>query len=388
MTNYYQILGLGPRADSTQIRAAYKRMAMAYHPDHNPGYPEAEEIFKLVNEAYHTLSDPLKKARYDEQMFPQYHRTVLESTYVRRQRYAYQSRQRRAYYKVDKEYFRHQGLSILVYIVLAGFCFALMNAIQYYVELKQVRAQREKSLELKQASVLFGAGKFDDAFAMVRGLTEKPPLEFRIHITLDSLVKALKDKADLSFDRKDYSNSTALYLVLRKYEDPVNIETIRRISMGQYYLGNYRESLNAMQQLYEDHPNNTELVYSIALINLDKMNNAAEALKYFNLAKSLLNKNGSEATLTQVSKTSSPDELTDEVYAGSAEANIALGNFADGLADCNIAIENNPFDGNMYKLRALANAKLRRLDTVCDDILRAKKFGVTDTQEFEHQFCR
>ena len=66
MKNYYEILELPRSADATQIRTAFKRLAMQYHPDRNPGNKQAEEIFKIVNEAYHTLSDPLKKSRYDE----------------------------------------------------------------------------------------------------------------------------------------------------------------------------------------------------------------------------------------------------------------------------------------------------------------------------------
>jgi curved DNA-binding protein CbpA len=69
VTDYYQILGLSQTATSAQIRAAFKRLAMQYHPDRNPNNPMAEEIFKQVNEAYHILSDPLKKARYDSRFY-------------------------------------------------------------------------------------------------------------------------------------------------------------------------------------------------------------------------------------------------------------------------------------------------------------------------------
>ena len=69
MGTFYQILGIDHSASSAQIRAAYKKKAMLYHPDHNPGSREAEEMFKAVNEAYHVLADPLKKARYDSQFY-------------------------------------------------------------------------------------------------------------------------------------------------------------------------------------------------------------------------------------------------------------------------------------------------------------------------------
>jgi DnaJ-class molecular chaperone len=78
VTNYYEILGIDVSASSAQIRAAYKRLAMEYHPDRNQGNTQAEEVFKLVNEAYHTLSDSLKKSRYDALLFPRYTPTPEE----------------------------------------------------------------------------------------------------------------------------------------------------------------------------------------------------------------------------------------------------------------------------------------------------------------------
>lgn len=62
----YAVLGVEPDADDADIRAAYKRKAVMYHPDKNIGEREDAEIrFKLVNEAYETLSDPSRRSKYD-----------------------------------------------------------------------------------------------------------------------------------------------------------------------------------------------------------------------------------------------------------------------------------------------------------------------------------
>lgn len=62
---YYEILEVSRDADSGAIKKAYRKQALKYHPDRNEGDKEAEERFKLVNEAYQVLSDPQKKATYD-----------------------------------------------------------------------------------------------------------------------------------------------------------------------------------------------------------------------------------------------------------------------------------------------------------------------------------
>lgn len=65
MQNYYQILGVEKTASEADIKKAYRKLAMQYHPDRNQGNKEAEEKFKQINEAYAVLSDAQKRRQYD-----------------------------------------------------------------------------------------------------------------------------------------------------------------------------------------------------------------------------------------------------------------------------------------------------------------------------------
>lgn len=64
--DYYEVLGVGKSASADDIKRAYRRMAMKYHPDKNPDDKEAETRFKECAEAYEVLSDPEKRRRYDQ----------------------------------------------------------------------------------------------------------------------------------------------------------------------------------------------------------------------------------------------------------------------------------------------------------------------------------
>ena len=63
--DFYEILGVSKNATEAQIKKAYRKKAIEYHPDKNPGDKSAEEKFKKAAEAYEILSDPDKRARYD-----------------------------------------------------------------------------------------------------------------------------------------------------------------------------------------------------------------------------------------------------------------------------------------------------------------------------------
>jgi curved DNA-binding protein len=64
--DYYKILGVERSANADEIKKAYRKLAMKYHPDRNQGNKQSEDRFKEINEAYEVLSDPTKRGRYDQ----------------------------------------------------------------------------------------------------------------------------------------------------------------------------------------------------------------------------------------------------------------------------------------------------------------------------------
>jgi curved DNA-binding protein len=64
--DYYKILGVDRSANEDEIKRAYRKLALKYHPDRNPNNPSSEEKFKEINEAHQVLSDPKKRSHYDQ----------------------------------------------------------------------------------------------------------------------------------------------------------------------------------------------------------------------------------------------------------------------------------------------------------------------------------
>lgn len=122
---YYDILGLTRSASATDIKRAYRKLAVVYHPDKNPD-PSAEQLFKLINEAYEVLGDAPKRSRYDLELMEPI--AVFQTTPAQRRHRdpAYRPNRPRPRRKSESERMRDMMAHYLPYTArISMLCFGL-----------------------------------------------------------------------------------------------------------------------------------------------------------------------------------------------------------------------------------------------------------------------
>lgn len=396
MRDYYEALGIFRTAQSSEIRSAYKRLAKVYHPDRNPDNKEAEEMFKKINEAYHILCNPLKKAQYDFSLYglslPAYQQEDDRDQHeeLKKKRYYRWQKAQENRYRFDKNYFKIQGLAFLVFLIIAGFCFSIIHTAHYYVRKQHLERMQIHSERLVQVNGLFGEGKFNDAFKMIHSLEAEEPLDYRFGFARDSLVDALRKQADLEFRLKDFFAAVEHYNVLKTYEQPVRFETLENMSLCQYYLGNYEESLQALKHLHNQEPFNLSLIYQIGIINLEKLDNPEEALQYFSLGKKLFKQNLSNVYGNAFQIVMNPTDAPDIYYymfLARAKSNLKLKKYKDAITDCNWAIFLRREQADPYYFRAMAAIQKKEFTNVCEDLSKAEVRGLNNVDSYQKRYC-
>lgn len=403
MQDYYQILGLPQTASAVQIRAAFKRLAMQYHPDRNPNNPMAEEIFKQVNEAYHVLSDPVKKSRYDSRFYTYETQSSTQEAEAHWREMRRRQQTRRHYtssnpnasrekgYAINRSYFRIQGLAFVVFLVMAGISFGVVHLASFIFDQYEAGIHQENVKKAHEVNALFGAGKIDEAIHQITLLHKASPMEFIFRDTEDSLVHELKRMAEVNFEKREFERALYYFQYFKKYQEHGQTETLEKIAACQYNTALYPEALQTLKQLHAEKPWSLELIYDIAKLNLNHLNNTEEAMFYFNLGEKAfrdnLEKIYGEAFMVMMDPKDIP-ELYYEIFVTKAETELILKDYKEAGPDLELAIYLRPARPEGYKVRALLNLDQKHYSPACADLKKAKELGATGITELQSKYCR
>ncbi|MCS7004926.1 MAG: DnaJ domain-containing protein [Cytophagales bacterium] len=266
MLNYYEILGVPPNASQAEIKAAYKKLAVRYHPDKNQGCALSEEIFKQINAAYQTLSDTTRRAHYDAiltyQAFYQSYTSNGSYTYTYQEKPSHQSGVETATTINDTQYALQWILgfiflvTILVigYYLIRGWIIHQRQEFAYYAKeeiLRQVKFyEAEKEFQkaiLYLDSLLKITAGYEEVFTYRRQILEKALLEAerlfqegnyqQAVILLESINTSEQGKYDL------YLQIALCYEKLEEYELALKTYQTTILRYGQLLEPYYRKAL-------------------------------------------------------------------------------------------------------------------------------------------------
>lgn len=270
--NYYQVLGLQPEAGEAEIREAYKRLAKQWHPDVNPHKAEAEEKFKLINEAYSTLSDRTKRAYYDLSLFSTAFEEAIQQTPNTRRAPRTQSTRRRPPispdWKPPTTYFYSWKTKLLTWLFLATIIPAFFGLVVGWANYSSYRLKNEAEEAFNKQNYTEAAQLYRRAGNMVFVFNNGESLY----------------KAAMIFHEKlhqpGYANEM-FYKTLRSSFPKTNVERseiLQKISLNFFLLGNYNRAEQSLMKAFYLGEGNIDLNLEFGMLHELKHKDYEKAL--------------------------------------------------------------------------------------------------------------
>lgn len=383
MTDYYAILEVLPNASQTDIKAAFKRLAVKYHPDKHQGNTEMEERFKDVNQAYQVLSNPYEKARYDLQIqFGETHQTF---TY---QAPAPYSGARRPRYKQPEVKWRENWIATayaLGFTVVVASLVMTVIFVKNYFDSKRVEEMlANRRVLFEQAQLSYENGKVEQAMVFLNELG----MFFESEQDMESYKKELLDgfifQAEHSYNLQSYQQAVYYYELLEAFAPRTPLQLKEHLAKSYIELEEIEKGIYYLKQLLLADYSKLEIYLLLGQISRDKQGDIQEAQRYFELASEVAISQYraiyGEAYLVVMGGTSLPPYHY-WLYTGLAETYFQTGNYEKAIKATIWNVAMWPDSASNYAVAARSYLELGQTKQACVAYSSALNLGYTESLE-------
>ncbi|XOV91478.1 MAG: DnaJ domain-containing protein [Bacteroidota bacterium] len=285
MPTHYQTLGVTEDASQAEIKSAFKRLALIYHPDKNQNDPAMEERFKEINHAYQVLSNPYEKARYDIQQKygyqpPKY--TYAEHTYSPpRPRYKREYADRKINWRENWIATAYAwGFTFIVAIIVMG----IFGIKSYYDAVKKEELLAQRRIIFDNSRHLYASGNIDQSLSLLNSLgtffeAEQDMEEYKDHVFDSILVNGYS-----SYQSNDYNNAIFYMELFEKYATLTPIVIKQQLATAYKITEQPLKSIKKLHELLIMDVRSLEVYMQLAEIYRDQLGDLNEARRFYEIA--------------------------------------------------------------------------------------------------------
>ena len=392
MVDHYQVLGISPNSSQDDIKAAFKKLAVKYHPDKNPGNAIAEDLFKEINRAYQTLSNPYKRHQYDIALKygrrppPPPARSAYRPFY-----YPPFSRQApSAGYEYGWKYVKAQVVAFAFVFVVAALVMTVKYWYDGYVEAREVRLAEVRAQLFQDAQDHFDQGEYQQSLDIIIRMYRKNPLERSIADYRAKFVHALMVRADSQFVKNNFESAIISFTLVKDYQriqDPVVFD---KLAESYKALSRYEEAAAVLSLRLEDDKDNMKLNLEVGSIYLDQLNDPARAKPFLDRSrqrvKSILTQIYGQAP-EMIMKPQETPAIYFRIFFARARVNHQLELYEEAIKDANWSVFLRSDLPEPHYVRGYGYHQLGNTFRACKNWTAAAKLGHEQSSQMLTQFC-
>ncbi|PWJ42784.1 J domain-containing protein [Sediminitomix flava] len=404
MIDLYSILHISENASPQEIKKAFKKLALQYHPDKHPENKAAEEIFKVINEAYSVLSDPQKKMYYDAQRqyqsylssqnqsthtSPYFHQSYSQSpSYSHETNYEAGSSTYEQRLKQERQTTRIIFLSILSFILISVF---FSMGMEYHRMRKIEKMSAQKDIIFKEINSYVSHRNFSSALHDVDSIITSVP-EFSDAILLKTqILDSLANYTDSLFKVNEYGQVVESISIIEDYDPNMDYKWLIKRSKCQQLQGDYIQALNTLYILINKKPQNLDAHNEIASIMFYQFNQKDIGLRYMDRATELIvedyEKKYGKAYAILVPPQKTP-ELHYQIFLKKAEMYFELERYKASLEALDWALYLRPEAVDPIILKGKNLANLGEAKKACNLWKEARNKGSLESIHLIELHCR
>ena len=286
MKNHYQTLGISDTASEAQIKEAFKKLAVRYHPDKNQGDREMEERFKEINEAYQMLSDPYKKAQFDLKLHYQAFTSSMAQESAATHQPKHRPRTRRPYVEVDyKGNVKSTLYAFGITFVIALGAVGVSGIHKWYVQKQYEKLLSERRVVFDEAQQLFTSDKMKESLVILANLAPFKSEEEDMRNFKSEKLDEIILKGEAHYLEEDFEKAIRYYELANRFSPYRPREMKAHLARSYRFVDKTQESLRLFAELIEDNYEVIATLVQIAEVYREELGDNSTAKNYLELAR-------------------------------------------------------------------------------------------------------
>lgn len=373
MLNYYEILGVDENATDLEIKAAFKKKAVQFHPDKHQGDTAMENIFKELNNAYQILSNPYKRARYDMTLKYVAFEVTVEPPEPQRRR-PYPPTFHPPVIKREPINSK-ENLKATLYAFLFAFTVALIIKggiwTHDYLEAQEfARVMAERREIFDEAQKKYKEGRMVESLEILDQMGGFLRSELDIRDYKDLVLQQMLKEANKYYEQKQYGKALENFELLKKYPIGGSLNIMIKKAEAYKQVGNFAPAIEIFNDMYQMGYRSTSFYYSFAKLYKDGPKNYNRALKYYEIAakKAVMEYESSIGSAFPVVITASMiPELHYSIYLELSEAYYLTQDYEQTIKSIEWTREIWPDSSFQYILSGKSHLALNQIPSACSE---------------------